>query len=341
MSNTQLNVGLIGTGRIGRVHAEHLTTRVRRARLVAIADLNESTARECAANCDSPTVFTDHRNILENQDIDAVLICSATDTHAQIIEEAAAAGKHVFCEKPIDFDLARIDRALAAVAEAGIKFQVGFNRRFDANHQRIRKAVEQGEIGEPRRVHIVSRDPAPPPEEYIKASGGLFADMTIHDFDMARFLVGHEVEEVYAVAGVMVDESFRRLHDVDTAVTILKFENGVTATIDNCRQSAFGYDQRVEVFGSGGSIQSDNQYPNATVISDANSVRRDQPLYFFMERYKESFAIELDAFVQAVVDDETPEATGKDGRTAVVMGIAAQKSRTENRPVRIAEVDRP
>ena len=339
MSKTRLNVGLIGAGRIGRVHAEHLTTRVRQARLVAIADVNEAAARGCAAERDVSTVFTDHRHVLDHPDVDAVLICSVTNTHAQIIEEAAAAGKHIFCEKPIDFELARIDRALAAVDKAGVKLQIGFNRRFDANHRRIRQAVEQGEIGELRRVHIVSRDPAPLPEEYIRGSGGLFVDMTIHDFDMARFLIGHEVDEVYAVAGVMVDESYRRAGDVDTAVTILKFENGVTATIDNCRQSAFGYDQRVEAFGSGGSIQSDNQYPNATVISGADSVRRDLPLNFFMDRYKESFAVEMDAFVQAVVDGQLPAPTGTDGRIAVVLGLAARRSVSENRPVRINEIE--
>jgi len=201
----KITVGIIGAGRIGRLHAEHLAYRIPQANVLVVCDIILEAAQKCVAECDIPTAAQDHRAIMEDPDIEAVIICSSTDTHAQMIEEAAVAGKHIFCEKPIALDLARIDQALEAVEKAGVKLQVGFNRRFDANHSRVRQAVEQDEIGEPHLLHIISRDPAPPPIEYVRVSGGIFLDMTIHDFDMARFLIGSEVEEIYAVGGVMVD----------------------------------------------------------------------------------------------------------------------------------------
>ncbi|MFO7170807.1 MAG: Gfo/Idh/MocA family oxidoreductase, partial [Chloroflexota bacterium] len=200
-----ITVALIGCGRIGRLHAANLTRRVAGARLALLADVNVAAARACAEELGVPEVVEDYRAALERPDVDAVVICSATDTHAEIIEAAAAAGKHIFCEKPIDLSLERIDRALAAVERAGVTLQIGFNRRFDASFRRVRQAVERGEIGEPHQLHITSRDPAPPPIGYVRASGGIFMDMTIHDFDMARFLIGREVEEVYATGGVLVD----------------------------------------------------------------------------------------------------------------------------------------
>jgi len=335
----QLNLGLIGAGCIGRLHAEHLAFRLPEARLTMVADVNEAAAQACAQQCGVPAAVTAYQDLLENRDVEAIVICSTTDTHAEIIEAAAAAGKHIFCEKPIDFDLGRIDRALAAVALAGVKLQVGFNRRFDANFRRVREAVEQGEIGEPHLLHIVSRDPAAPPIDYVKASGGIFLDMTIHDFDMARFLIGSEVEEVYTAAAVRVDPAIGAAGDLDTAVVLLQFENGVIGTIDNSRQAVYGYDQRVEVFGSGGSIRIDNNYPNTAVVSTAQHLRRDRPLNFFMERYVESYVAEMKAFVEAVLHDTPVPVTGYDGRVTVVMGIAARRSYDEHRPVRLAEVD--
>jgi myo-inositol 2-dehydrogenase/D-chiro-inositol 1-dehydrogenase len=221
---------------------------------------------------------------------------------------------------------------------AGVKLQIGFNRRFDANFARVRKAIETGEIGKPRLLHITSRDPAPPPISYVKVSGGMFFDMTIHDFDMARFLMGEEVEEVYTAAGVMVDPEIGKAGDVDTAVITLRFKSGVIGTIDNSREAVYGYDQRVEVLGSKGSVSTGNCYPNQAVISTGIEVRRDLPLNFFMERYSESFAAELQSFITAVVEDKTPTVTGLDGRMPVLMGMAAQKSYKEGRPVRLSEV---
>src|SRR5258706_1047234 len=239
LANDILNIGLIGAGRIGRVHAENLTYRIPAARLLVVADVAEQAARECAQRLGIPRAVGDYRAILEDRAIQAVAICSATDTHAQIIEEAAQAGKHIFCEKPIALGLATIDQALAAVERAGVTLQIGFNRRFDANYRRVRQAVVQGEIGRPQLLHIISRDPAPPPIEYIKVSGGIFLDMTIHDFDMARFLIGREVEEVYTAAAVMVDPAIGAAGDGDTAVVVLRFANGGVGTTDNSRGGGY------------------------------------------------------------------------------------------------------
>ena len=247
MTADLLKIGLIGAGRIGRVHAEHLTTHIPSAELVMVADVFEENAKQCAKRYAIPFATQDYHAILDRPDIEAVVICSSTDTHARIIEEAAQAGKHIFCEKPIALDLPSIDRALDAVARADIKLQLGFNRRFDASYRRVRQAVEQGETGGLHQLHIISRDPAPPPIEYIPGSGGLFLDMTIHDFDMARFLAGSEVDEVFVMAGVMVDPAIGEVGDVDTATILLRFSNGVIGTIENCRRAAYGYDQRVEV----------------------------------------------------------------------------------------------
>jgi myo-inositol 2-dehydrogenase / D-chiro-inositol 1-dehydrogenase len=333
-----INVGIIGAGRIGRVHAEALAYRLPQANAAVITDVNAAAAQEVAARLGIPKVAASAAEIFADPSIHAVLICSSTDTHAEMVVQAAQAGKHIFCEKPLDHTLARIDWALDAVNKAGVKLQVGFNRRFDANFMRVRQAVTSGEIGTPHILHLISRDPAPPPISYIKVSGGIFLDMMIHDFDMARFLIGDEVEEVYTSAGVRVDEEIGKAGDVDTAVVMLRYRNGVTGTIDNCRKAAYGYDQRAEVFGSAGAISTSNLYPNYAVISTAESIRRDLGLNFFMERYAESFANELRAFVGAVVEDKPTLVTGYDGRVPVVMALAARKSYDERRPVKLCEV---
>jgi myo-inositol 2-dehydrogenase / D-chiro-inositol 1-dehydrogenase len=328
-----LNVGLIGAGRIGRLHAQHLAFHLRRARLLVVADVIETAALECAAANDIPRTTSDYREVLDSPDVDALVVCSATNTHAQIITEAAAAGKHIFCEKPIDLSLESIDTALAAVERNGVKLQIGFNRRFDSNFRRARDAILNGEIGRLWRVHIVSRDPAPPPLSYVRTSGGLFLDMTIHDFDMVRFLVGCEVEEVFATAAVLVDPAIGEAGDVDTAVTSLRFADGAIATIDNSRSAVYGYDQRVEVFGSEGMLRTDNAYASSAVVSDARSVHRDLPLNFFMERYVASYLAEMSAFVDCVLDDTPPPVTGADGRAAAVLALAAARSARTNQPV--------
>ncbi len=333
-----INVGVIGAGRIGRLHAENLMVRIPEANLIAVSDVLVEAAETVAAGLGVPAAYQDHRRILEDRAIDAVLICSSTDTHAQLIEEAAGAGKQIFCEKPIALDLGQIDRALAAVDRAGVKLQIGFNRRFDPNFARVREVVAAGQIGEPHLLRITSRDPAPPPLAYVRVSGGIFLDMTIHDFDMARFLMGSEVEEIYAAGGVMVDPEIGQAGDIDTTIITLHFANGALGTIDNSRQAVYGYDQRVEVFGSGGCVTADNNYPNTATISDARRVHRDLPLNFFMERYVESYVAEMKAFVACVVNDTPPPVTGLDGRIPVVMGYAAKRSLAEGRPVSLDEI---
>ena len=333
-----LNIGIIGAGRIAKVHADTIAFRIPTAALVAVTDVNTAVAQTLAERCGIPRVAGSAEQMFYDPAIDAVLICSSTDTHADLICGAARAGKHIFCEKPVAHSLDKIDQALEAVAKAGVKMQVGFNRRFDPNFARVRAAIANDEIGTPHLIHIVSRDPSPPPLAYIKISGGMFLDMTIHDFDMARFLIGSEVTEIYTAAAVRIDPAIAAAGDVDTAVIVLRFANGVVGTIDNCRQAPYGYDQRVEVLGSKGSIATENCYPNRTVISTAESVHRDLPLNFFMDRYVESFGNEMRAFVDAVLNDTETPVTGIDGRIPVVMALAARKSYEERRPVLVEEI---
>ena len=335
----KINVGLIGAGRIGRVHAEHLAYRVPGANLVAIADVFVEAAKKVATDFQIPDVYQDHRRIMEDETIEAIIICSSTDTHSQMIEEAAAAGKHIFCEKPIDHDLNKIDHVLASVKESGVKLQIGFNRRFDPSFRRVREIVASGEIGVPHILRITSRDPGPPPIEYIKVSGGIFLDMTIHDFDMARFLIGEEVVEIYAVGGVMVDPQIGEAGDIDTAIITLRFENGVIGTIDNSRKAVYGYDQRVEVFGSEGVVVISNNTPDTAVVSNASGIHASLPLFFFIERYTEAYIAEMKEFIECIQQDTSPSVTGIDGRIPVVMGYAAKKSYQDNRPVRLSEVE--
>ena len=333
-----LNVGVIGAGRIGRVHAENLAYRVRQAKVVAIADVFPEAAQKLATDLQVAAVYSDPQKLLADRQIDAVAICSSTDTHARLMEEAARAGKHIFCEKPIALDLVKIDEALAAVARAGVKLQIGFNRRFDPSFKRVREIVAAGGVGVPHILRITSRDPAPPPIAYVKVSGGIFVDMTIHDFDMARYLMGCEVEEVYAAGNVLVDPEIGDAGDIDTAVITLRFANGALGVIDNSRKAVYGYDQRVEVFGSAGMALVTNKTPDSVVQSDDVAVHSTKPLHFFVERYAEAYVAEMQEFVQAVLEDKAPPVTGMDGRIPVVMGYAAWKSYREHRPVKLTEI---
>jgi len=335
-----VRIGLIGAGRIGRVHAEHLANRIPEANLVAVSDIFVEAAEKLASDFQIPAAYKDYRRIMEDKTIEAVVICTSTDTHSMLIAEAAAAGKHIFCEKPIDHDLSKIDHVLAAVEQAGVKLQVGFNRRFDPNFQRVREIVTAGEIGAPNILRITSRDPGPPPIEYIKVSGGIFLDMTIHDFDMARFLIGEEVEEIYAIGGVRVDPQIGNAGDIDTAIITLRFKNGVIGTIDNSRKAVYGYDQRVEVFGSEGVVMISNNTPDTAIVGNASGVHAPLPLFFFIERYTEAYIAEMKEFIECIQKDTTPLVTGIDGRIPVVMGYAAKKSIDENRPVKLSEVDK-
>jgi myo-inositol 2-dehydrogenase/D-chiro-inositol 1-dehydrogenase len=327
-------LGVVGVGRIGRMHAELLARQVPGASVARVHDAHEPLARDVGAALGVP-VATDLEELLRAPDVDAVAICSSTDTHADLIVAAAEAGKAIFCEKPVSLDLATVDRALAAVDAAGVPFQIGFNRRFDPAHAAVAAAVAEGEVGTPQLARITSRDPAPPPIDYIRTSGGIFLDMTIHDFDMARFVVGSEVIEVYARGGVRVDVEIGEAGDVDTAVVVLEHENGCLTTIDNSRQAVYGYDQRVEVFGSAGMAASENPLAHTAVVRSAAGTRGATLPYFFLERYIPSYLREWEAFVEAVSTGVTPPVTGRDARAPLVIGLAAWKSLREGRPVRV------
>jgi myo-inositol 2-dehydrogenase / D-chiro-inositol 1-dehydrogenase len=331
----KINVGIIGAGRIGKIHTESVKFHIPEAEVKAVSDVNIDAIKDWAEGLGIPKIVRDYKEILNDPEIDAVLICSSTDTHSPITIEAAKAGKHIFCEKPIDYDLDRISAALKAVEEAGVKFQVGFNRRFDHNFKKVKDLILEGKIGEPHIIKITSRDPAPPPIEYIRVSGGMFLDMTIHDFDMARYLSDSEVEEVYVNGAVLVDPAIGKEDDIDTAVINLKFKNGAIGVIDNSRKAAYGYDQRVEVFGSKGCVAADNDTPTTAVLSTEEGVMCDKPKYFFLERYMDSFVTEMKCFIEAIVNDTETPVTGIDGLKPVLIGLAAKKSLEEGRPIKL------
>ena len=322
----KLNVGMIGVGRIGRLHARNLKYQVPGVKLLAVADLFEKSAKEVASQLEIPIAEKDYRALLENDDIDAVAICSSTDTHAQIISEAAEAGKHIFCEKPIALDVNKIDQAIIAVKKAGVKLQVGFNRRFDPGFKKAKELVKNGTIGSPHLVRITSRDPEPPPISYIKVSGGIFLDMMIHDFDMARYLLDQEVVELMAVGSCLVDPAIGEVGDIDTAIVTLKYENGAWWTIDNSRKAVYGYDQRIEIFGSEGCITVGNPRPTEVAINSTNNTISDKPLYFFIERYQEAYLAEMEEFIKCIQEDKEPSVGGFDGKVSVQMGYAAKES---------------
>ncbi|MBE3580647.1 MAG: inositol 2-dehydrogenase [Thermoanaerobacteraceae bacterium] len=331
----KIKVGLIGAGRIGRVHAENIRFNIPDAEVVAVADLYSDRIKDWASNLGIKYIFSDSQKIMEDEAIDAVLICSSTDTHSALIIQAARAGKHIFCEKPIDFDLNRIQEALQAVEKAGVKLQIGFQRRFDPSFKKAYDLIGQGKIGDIRVIKITSRDPAPPSLEYIKVSGGLFLDMTIHDFDMVRYLSRSEVTEVYAIGGVMVDKAIGEAGDIDTGIVTLKFANGALGVIDNSRQSLYGYDQRVEVLGSKGCILVGNPPLTHAVLSTEEGFLNDKLQNFFIERYREAYIEEIKAFVDCLLNDKEPPVTGMDGLQPVLIGLAAKKSLFEGRPIPI------
>ncbi|MCD7722799.1 MAG: inositol 2-dehydrogenase [Clostridiales bacterium] len=334
----KIKLGIIGAGRIGWVHAKSITYHIPAAEIIAVSDIYVESAKKLAEELSIPNYYSDYHEILNNKEIEAVLICSSTDTHADIACEAAAAGKHVFCEKPVDLTVAKIKKVIAAVDKAGVKLQIGFNRRYDHNFAEIKRLADIGKIGKIQTVKITSRDPEPPTIEYVKVSGGIFLDMTVHDFDMARF-IGGEVEEVYANATVMVDDEIGRAGDVDTALVALKFKSGAIGVIDNCRKAAYGYDQRLEVFGSNGQASAANDTPTNVSFIDANSNQSDKPLYFFLERYMQSFTDEMAQFIDCVVNDKPTQTTVYDGLEALRLGLAAKKSVAEHRPVKLSEIE--
>lgn len=329
---------LIGAGRIGRLHAENIVYGIRGAQLVTIADMfwNEE-MEKWARSLGVAKVTQNVEEVFADSSVDAVLICSPSPTHEEYIMRAARNGKHIFCEKPIGSDIDKIRQALQVVEEAGVKLQVGFVRRFDHNHKRVHDAVRGGEIGEPYLVKITSRDPQPPSLEYLKSSGGIFFDMTIHDFDMARYLSGSDVEEVFACATVCLDPAIKEFGDFDTAITTMRFKNGMLGVIDNCRQAPYGYDQRTEVHGSKGCVFVENDRPNTAMVCTASGTQGEKFLWFFTERYREAFVTELRVFIESLENDTEPPVTGIDGLKSVLIAQAATQSVREGRPVKVAE----
>ena len=336
-----INVGIIGAGRIGQVHAKSILSGVPQAHILAIADpYMKPAVAEWAKASGIENVYTDYKKILEDERIDAVLICASTNLHAQLSLEAIAAGKHIFCEKPIDQSVAKIEEVKAALAASPKKliYQVGFNRRYDHNYQAMRDAVAAGKIGEVQYVRVSSRDPEPPPAEYAAVSGGIFMDMMIHDLDMVRYLSGQEVVELYAQGACLIDPAIGEAGDVDTATITLKLANGALATIDGSRKAVYGYDQRGEVFGSKGCVVNANDSNSNIVISTVDGVTAEKPLWFFLERYMGSYQAEVREFIECIANGTEPRVGIEDGLVSIKLALACSKSLKENRPVRVDEM---
>jgi myo-inositol 2-dehydrogenase/D-chiro-inositol 1-dehydrogenase len=327
-------VGIIGAGRIGRLHVDNLRL-IPHIRIKSVSDVAAQHLETWAADKQIEVLTTDYHELLNDPVIQAIFICSPTNTHADIIKEAAAAGKHIFCEKPVSFSVEETEEALAAVEKAGVKLQVGFNRRFDPNFRKIRTLVQQGEIGTPHILRITSRDPEPPSVDYIKSSGGLFMDMTIHDFDMARYVMGSEVVEVFAKGAVLVDSAIGEAGDIDTAIITLKFANGALGVIDNSRRAVYGYDQRLEIFGDKGAAQVNNNQATTVEVSTIDNVTKEKPLYFFLERYTQAYIDEVTEFAAAVLENHEVSCNGFDGLQAERIARAARQSLETGAPVQL------
>jgi myo-inositol 2-dehydrogenase/D-chiro-inositol 1-dehydrogenase len=326
-----MKLALLGAGRIGQVHAANIHHHPR-AELHAVADVNAEAARALAERL-GVRASTDVDAVLGDPALDGVLICTSTDTHVELILKAAQRKLPVFCEKPIDLDLAKVDACLAEVERAGVPLFIGFNRRFDPHFRALRDAVQRGEVGDVEIVKITSRDPSPPPLSYVRVSGGLFRDMMIHDLDMARFLLDEPPVEIFATGACLVDPGIGEAGDIDTAMVILKTRRGALCHIDNSRRAAYGYDQRIEVFGSKGMLRADNPVPTTVTRSSREGVVSDRPYAFFLERYPEAYRAELDHFLDVIAVRSAPLVTGRDGREALALADAALRSLKLGAPV--------
>lgn len=333
----RVKIAVIGTGRMGSVHVRNILQYIPEAELAAICDIRLEVAQAVADELGIERVVQDYHELLADPQIEAVLIAASTNAHDYIMKDAAAAGKHIFCEKPLALELNKIDEALEAVEKAGVKLQVGFNRRFDKSFQNVREMVASGELGRPCILHIMSRDPEVPAMEFMRVSGGMFLDMTIHDFDMARFQIG-EVDEIYAIGGVLVEPELNEFGDIDTSLVTLKFANGAVGAIDNSRQAVYGYDQRLEVFCTNGTAMAENERENVAVKGKPDGFHSSRIPHFFMNRYASCYVEEVRQFIECVRENKPTPVSGEDGRAAVVLGYAAWKSFRENRPVKISEI---
>jgi len=323
-------LALLGAGRIGKVHARAIAED-KRAKLVAVVDAMAEAAQAIAdsAGCEVSTIDA----VIANPEIDGVIICTPTNTHADLIERLARAGKAIFCEKPIDLDVERARACLKVVRQTGAKVMLGFNRRFDPHFRAVRQAIDDGKIGTVEMVTITSRDPGPPPAEYIKVSGGIFRDMTIHDFDMARFLLGEKIVQVFATGAVLVDKAIGALGDYDSASLILTTKSGRQAVISNSRRASYGYDQRIEVHGSLGSVSAENQRPVSIEIANKEGYTRPPLHDFFMTRYTAAYAAEISAFIDSVEKGAALSPSAEDGLIALQLADAALRSAKEGKVV--------
>jgi myo-inositol 2-dehydrogenase/D-chiro-inositol 1-dehydrogenase len=333
-------VGILGAGRIGRVHAESITNNFPYVSIKYIADPYLSPEAEAwAKDLGIAHAVKDADVIFNDPEVDCVVIGSPTPTHCDFILKACASGKNIYCEKPMDSDIGRIYKAIDAIEKSGVKFMIGFMRRFDASQKKMRDSIAEGKLGRPEILKLCSRDPGLPPYEYIAVSGGAYFDQMIHDIDLARYFAMSEVEEVYAVGAALVDPKVAEYGDVDTAIAVLKFENGALCTIDTSRRSNCGYDQRTEVHGSLGCMQVNNVPETNTVFRCPEGVIEDKPVYFFLERYHQAFVSAQKAFFDMVNNDLPSPVTGNDGLQAVRVAKAAQKSKDEGRPVKMSEIE--
>ena len=330
--------GLLGAGRIGKVHARAITSN-RDAQLVAVSDAMADAASSLAAEYGAEVRDTDA--IIGSPDIDAVVICTPTDTHADLIEAAARAGKDIFCEKPVDLHVERVKACLKVVDAHAATLMVGFNRRFDPHFEALKDVIHRGEIGQVEMVTIVSRDPGAPPPEYVRRSGGIFRDMTIHDFDIARWLLGEEIDTVSAQASVLVDPAIGEAGDYDSASVMMTTASGKHATISNSRRATYGYDQRIEVHGSKGSVAAENQRPVSIEVATASGYTRPPLHDFFMTRYTEAYAREISRFIEFAEADSAAVPSGIDGLMALALAEAALRSVKEGRAVKVSEITGP
>ena len=332
----KIKVGIIGAGRIGKVHMQSICNNVNEAEVKAVSDVNMNDELSLwIKNLGIENTYKEADAIINDPEIKAVLVCSTTETHAQYIIQAARAGKHVFSEKPLDLNPDRILEVLEEVKKAGIKFQIGFQRRFDHNHRKVYEDIQVGKIGTPQILKITSRDPAPPPIGYIEISGGIYIDCMIHDFDMARYLMGDEVDEVCAYGSCLVDPAIGKAGDVDTATVMLKFKNGGLGLIDNSRQAVYGHDQRVEVLGSKGCVMDFNEAPSNSRLFNVDGVIDEKPLNFFLERYMGAYGTEIKEFFSAIVNDTDVPCGGKAGLYSVLIAKAATESFKTGKMVKV------
>lgn len=332
-----IKIGIIGMGRMGKIHLKNLSENIDNVEVVTVVNPSEE-GQKFALKHGVKNISSNINSIIENPEIDAVVICSPNNTHSEYTIKCADAGKAIFCEKPIDMSLEKSIETIAVISELKTPLMIGFNQRFDKNFSKVKDEINKGKIGSIRNLHIISRDPQPPPISYIKKSGGLFKDMTIHDFDMARFIMGCEVEEVFAYGNCLIDPEIGKAQDIDSATVLLKFENGALATIENSREAKYGYDQRLEVLGSNGMIKVDNPLKTGVKISTETGTASDRNLDFFMDRYEASYLVEMSCFINAIINNKPMPVSGEDGLKAMLIADAANRSLAQNHPIKVDDI---